>query len=116
MNETEINNTQFQISKPLVEKSSVSLHPKFNCGESLPTITDLINHHNLNHKGCPKKMVCEECDQICTHAAMLKIHIKYKYVPDATFSLMGKKALMNIQESNIPNSKLLLIPIILRSR
>ena len=75
--ETEINVAPFQISKPLEEKSSVSLHPKFNCylcGESLITITDLINHHNLNHKGCSKIMVCEECDQICTHTAMLKIH------------------------------------------
>ena len=75
--ETEIDNTKVQISKPIEEKSSVSLHPKFICylcGESLITITDLINHHNLNHKGCPKIMVCEECDQICTHTAMLKIH------------------------------------------
>ena len=65
-----------QISKP-VEKSSVSLHPKFKCylcGESLPTISDLINHHNLNYKGYPKKMVCEDCDQICTNIPMLNNH------------------------------------------
>ena len=77
MKETEIDNTQFRISKPLVERPSVSLHPKFKCylcGESLQTISDLINHHNLNHKGYPKKMICEECDQICTHAAMLNNH------------------------------------------
>ena len=65
--EAEIDNSEFQ----------VSLHPKFNCylcGESLQTISDLINHHNLNHQGYPKKMICEECDEICTHVAMLKNH------------------------------------------
>ena len=51
--------------------------PKFKCylcGESLQSISDLIIHHNRNHKGYPKKMVCEECDHICTHAAMLNNH------------------------------------------
>ena len=75
--ETEIDNTKIQISKPIEEKSSVSLHPKFKCylcGESLQSISDLKIHHNRNHKGYPKKMVCEECDHICTHAAMLNNH------------------------------------------
>ena len=65
------------MTKPSVEKLSVSLYPKFKCylcGEALPTITDLINHHNLNHKGYPKKMVCEECDKICSNIPMLNNH------------------------------------------
>ena len=59
------------------QKLSVSLHPKFKCylcGEALPTISDLINHNNLNHKGYPKKMGCEECDKICSNIPMLNNH------------------------------------------
>ena len=76
----DVNGLDKQISKPViekVEKLSVSPHPKFkcyHCGESLPTISDLINHHNLNHKGYPKKMVCDNCDQICTNIPMLNNH------------------------------------------
>ena len=77
-----IKNNQAKMTKPSVEKLSASLYPKFKfylCGESLPTISDLIHHHNLNHKGYPKKMVCEDCDQICTNVPMLNNHKKTEH-------------------------------------
>ena len=73
----EIDNFQAKASTPLVGKIPLSIHPKFKCyfcEKSLQTKSDLINHQNLDHKGHPKKSVCEEGEQICTHATMLISH------------------------------------------
>ena len=58
----EIDNIQAKASKPLVGKKPSSLHPTFKCylcEKTLPTKSHLINHQNLDHKGYPKKFVCE---------------------------------------------------------
>ena len=63
-------------------ETSINLHPKFKCylcSEILPTISDLMNHHNGNHKGHPKKLVCEDCEETCTHVAMLVSHKQTKH-------------------------------------
>ena len=60
-----------------VGKTSISPQLKFKCylcSKLLPTKSDLIKHLNLTHNGQPKKLVCEDCDQICTHYAMLNKH------------------------------------------
>ena len=65
-----------------VNEKSINLHPKFKCylcSEFLPTISDLMKHHNWNHNEHPKKLVCEICDETCTHVAMLISHKETKH-------------------------------------
>ena len=55
------------VSPVEVSARSISLHPKFKCylcNEFLPTISDLMNHHNGNHNDHPNKLVCEDCAHI----------------------------------------------------
>ena len=61
---------------------SISLHPKFKCylcSELLPTLSDLITHHKCKHKDHPNKLICEDCNETCTHAAMLVSHKQIKH-------------------------------------
>ena len=65
-----------------VSERSISLHPKFKCylcSELLLTLSDLINHHKCNHNDHPNKLICEDCDETCTHAAMLVTHKQTKH-------------------------------------
>ena len=65
-----------------VSERTISLHPKFKCYlciELLPTLSDLIKHHKCNHNGRPNKLICEDCDETCTHAAMLVSHKQTKH-------------------------------------
>ena len=77
INDNEMDNYQTLPSTPSVGKTSISPQQKFKCylcGKLLPSKSDLIKHLDLTHKGQPKKLVYEDCDQICTHYPMLYKH------------------------------------------
>ena len=54
-----------------VSERSISPHPKFD--------SYLTKHDKFNHNDRPSKLICEDCDKTCTHAAMLVSHKQAKH-------------------------------------
>ena len=55
-----------------VSERSISPHPKFD--------SYLTKHDKFNHNDRPSKLICEDCDKTCTHAAMLVSHKQTKHI------------------------------------
>ena len=54
-----------------VSERSISPHPKFD--------SYLTKHDKFNQNDRPSKLICEDCDKTCTHAAMLDSHKQTKH-------------------------------------
>ena len=88
-----------------VSERSISPHPKFD--------SYLTKHDKFNHNDRPSKLICEDCDKTCTHAAMLVSHKKqntiFTFVQGVTLSFMEEKRLMTIMRRSIVNFKYLFL-------